>query len=260
MPKLPRAHQKIFADAITATGNIAEFGSLAEGSPAYSKDPDAIQSRPAWGQGWIGAVIGNQSPAYQDFNAYQFLATRQLAYLFQSGIPEWNALTPYYIGSWCLSNGVAYRSKTDDNIGNPVTDTVNWAVTGGDQSGTVWLDTPFVVNITAPNDTWRNYDLSSVVPANAKSVIIEQYQAFKTGGSGDVNCFIDFCKTVSGVSPVGPVYYGLRSNDDSTTNAPETSFQGQYPLGISPSASNIGIKRKQSGSPSPIIRVIAYST
>ncbi len=128
MAKITRAFQKIFADGITPTGNIAVFGSLAAGSPAYSKDPVAIQSLSQWSQGWGPSIIGNQSPALEDFNAYQYLISRQIAYLLQAGIAEWEATTVYYTGSFCAVAGVIYRSKTDANQGNAVSDIVNWEV------------------------------------------------------------------------------------------------------------------------------------
>ena len=128
MAKITRAFQKIFADGITPTGNIAVFGSLAAGSPAYSKDPVAIQSLSQWSQGWGPSIIGNQSPALEDFNAYQYLISRQIAYLFQSGMSEWEANTVYYAGNFCAVAGVIYRSKTDANQGNAVSDTANWDV------------------------------------------------------------------------------------------------------------------------------------
>lgn len=128
MPKLARAFQKIFAGGITPTGNIGVFGSLAAGFPAYSNNPETIQSLAAWESGWASATVGNQSPAFQDFNGYQYVATRQLAYLMQAGIPEWNAQTPYYIGSFCQVAGVIYRSKTDDNVNNAVGENANWGI------------------------------------------------------------------------------------------------------------------------------------
>jgi hypothetical protein len=129
MSKLIRSSQRVFASGITPTGNVAVFGSLAAGSPAYSNDPDAIQALSQWTNGWGTATVGNQSPAFQDFNGYQYVVTRQLAYIFQAGIPEWHTSTIYFIGSLCTSStGIIYRSKTDNNQGNAVTDTVNWLV------------------------------------------------------------------------------------------------------------------------------------
>lgn len=128
MAKITRFFQKIFAGGITPTGNVARFGSLAAGAPSYSNDPTVIQSLPAWDNGWASATIGNQSPAFQDFNAYQYVATLQLAYLLQAGIPEWNTDTVYYQNSFCQVSGVVYKSKTNDNQGNAVGENANWGV------------------------------------------------------------------------------------------------------------------------------------
>lgn len=128
MAKIVRCTQKVFAGSVTATGNNAVFGSLAAGSPAYSNDPATIMSLDAWVEGWPSATIGNQSPARQDFSGYQLATTSQLAYILQEGIAEYDAATVYYTNSLAKSGSTIYRSLTDDNTGNAVTDTANWAV------------------------------------------------------------------------------------------------------------------------------------
>jgi hypothetical protein len=73
-------------------------------------------------------------------NALQFLFSRQLAYLFQSGIPEWNAETAYYVGSWATdSAGIPYVSLVDNNINNALTDATKWKVAV--ISSLIWSDT-----------------------------------------------------------------------------------------------------------------------
>lgn len=127
MAKILRKLQKIFAGSVSASGNIAQFGSLAAGSPAYSNDPDAIQT-PEYLLGWQAATVGNNSPALQDDNALNYLFSRQLAYIFQAGIPEYDAGTEYHQYSLCQSGGNVYQSITNNNTGNPVTDTNNWLI------------------------------------------------------------------------------------------------------------------------------------
>ncbi len=128
MPKITRFLQKIFAGNYEAspTGQIAKFGSLAAGGALYTSDPATIQSLPAWLNGWSGATVGSKSPTFQDFNAFQYLVTRQLAYLLQAGIPEYDATTTYYIGSWCQVAGIAYVSVVDNNTGNAVANPTYW--------------------------------------------------------------------------------------------------------------------------------------
>lgn len=126
MPKITRAHQKVFCGDVPSSGNIAQFGSLKAGSPLYTDDPATIQALTAWGQGWAQAVIQQKSPALQDFNAIQHLVTRQLAYMFQMGIPEYHASTVYYTGGVCQDGGAFFVSKTDNNAGNATSNTTHW--------------------------------------------------------------------------------------------------------------------------------------
>lgn len=128
MAKIVRCTQKVFAGSVTATGNNAVFGSLKAGSPTYSNDPTTIMSLAAWDEGWPSATIGNQSPARQDFSGFQLVTTSQLAYILQEGIAEYDAATVYFTNSIAKSGSTIYRSLTDNNTGNAVTDTSNWAI------------------------------------------------------------------------------------------------------------------------------------
>lgn len=126
MAKLVRKSQKVFGST-AGTNERGVIGSFAAGSPAYSTDPDTIQSLSNFLQGWYGVVVGQNSPAIQDMNALDFLLTRQLAYLFQSGVAEYDSGTTYYIGSLASDGfGGTYVSITDDNTGNALSDTSNW--------------------------------------------------------------------------------------------------------------------------------------
>lgn len=126
LPNLPRVQQKIFGDVSSPINNFIQFGSLAAGAVQYTKDLALIQALAAFDIGWTGAVVGNKSPSLEDMNALFYLNFKQLAYLFQKGMAEWNADTTYYTGHLCASGGVIYRSKTENNLGNPVSDTNNW--------------------------------------------------------------------------------------------------------------------------------------
>ena len=126
MAKLTRALQKIFGGSLLPTGNIAQIGSLAAATPNYSTDPNVLQALSQYLGGWAACTTGNSSPALEDMNGLFYLITRQLAYLMQAGIAEYDGTTVYYIGSWVTVAGVAYVSTTDNNSGNPVTDTNHW--------------------------------------------------------------------------------------------------------------------------------------
>lgn len=130
MPQIVRKNQKIFGSTAGPT-DIGQFGSLAAASPAYSTDPDVIQALSNYLDGWLSAVVGDNSPAIEDMNALCYLFAYQLSYLLQSGVPEWNASTTYYIGNLVRnSSGVIYRSLTDDNLNNALTDNTNWSLPG----------------------------------------------------------------------------------------------------------------------------------
>jgi hypothetical protein len=74
MAKLTRVIQKIFG--INAAQNeMAVFGSLNAGSPAFTKDPKTIQSLVNFLNGLRAGVVGNNSPALEDINALYYLMT-----------------------------------------------------------------------------------------------------------------------------------------------------------------------------------------
>lgn len=128
MAKIPRKLMKQFGSA-AGVDQIAQFGSLFAGTPALytgSADPDAVQGLANWLTGWFGAAIGGNSPAIEDMNAAFFVMAYQLSYIFQAGVAEWNTDTIYYTGSLVNDGGVLYKSLTDDNTGNAVTDITNW--------------------------------------------------------------------------------------------------------------------------------------
>lgn len=124
---ISRKNQKIFCGEVPYNGVLAQFGSLKGTLPNYSSDPDVIQALPAWGDGWASAVINNYLPTIQDLNSLIYVITRQIAYLFQAGIPEWNSQTTYYIGSM-VSDGLGgiYKSVVNNNTNMPLTNPYYW--------------------------------------------------------------------------------------------------------------------------------------
>jgi hypothetical protein len=125
MSKIVRSLQKIFGGNLTPANNIGVFGSNKGGSPTYSNDPAVIQAAP-WLNGWGGAVVGSNQPSIQDFNGFCYVISRQVAYILQQGVAEWDATTTYYTGSMVNVNGVLYVSLLDNNIGNSVTNPTWW--------------------------------------------------------------------------------------------------------------------------------------
>ena len=132
MPRITRKQQKVFA--VDATNN-GVFGSLQAQDPVHSQDPDVIQSRTAYSNGWNDATYSAEKlPPLEEFQALQYLFSRQIAYLMQEGISEWNSATTYYKGSLvkAIQNDgsfILYASLVDNNTNNQVTDTTKWIIT-----------------------------------------------------------------------------------------------------------------------------------
>ena len=130
MPKITRATQQIFGENAPNT-QITAFGTAMTENPVYTTNPADLQTA-ATLLGWDAAIESDKAPFEEDTNGLCYLMTRQLAYLFQQGISEWDASTVYYENSLCtvVQDGVLVikRSLTDNNSGNnPTSDNVNWA-------------------------------------------------------------------------------------------------------------------------------------
>ena len=137
MSKLLRTTAKVFginaspADDATSQGpEIGQFGSALIGTYQGTADIATIQSLPAWSQGFIGAVTPtNQYPPLPEMTGFGKVLSYQSAYLYQQGIPEWDAGTVYYANSFCSKNGNIYISNTNANENNdPTDDRVNWRI------------------------------------------------------------------------------------------------------------------------------------
>jgi len=76
-------------------------------------------------RGW-GIVPVSELPTMQDFNAVEFTISGLAAYLFQNGMAEYADKQTYYKNSLCVFEGDIYKSKTDNNAGNPLTDNTQW--------------------------------------------------------------------------------------------------------------------------------------
>ncbi len=135
MAKIVRKAAKLFGNTAGALEN-AQFGSLAASAPIYSKDLDVIQALSNFGAGWFSAVIGGNSPAIEDMNSLFLALFQQVAYLMQTGIPEYNSTTVYFVGSEVNDGfGNIYRCILDSGgsgiSGIPLTTTTNWIRVNG---------------------------------------------------------------------------------------------------------------------------------
>ena len=200
MAKILVKKQEIFADSLGATGNIAQFGSMKAAAIAYSKDPDTIQALAAFAAGWTGAVSSGP-PSIEDLNGLFYLMTNQLAYLFQTGIPEWNASATYYIGS-IVNDGsrCAYMSCVNDNTNNALTDTTKWNPLIK-QSAVIVNSLPYTV--LNSDDFIFNY---ATTTTEARDIILPTPSAANKGRSITVK----MCGTV------GSSILHVKSYDDST--------------------------------------------
>jgi hypothetical protein len=160
MAKITRKTQKVFGGSLTATNNIAKFGSLKIGAAAYSLDPDDIQTS-EYDNGLAASLINNNAPTLQDLNSLFFLLSRQIAYQMQTGVPEYDAGTTYYIGSLVNDgNGVIYKSLTDANVGNALSDATKWNYNRSlTPAGVI---TPFAGAVASPPTGWAVCDGSTL--------------------------------------------------------------------------------------------------
>lgn len=135
MAKLTRAAQKQFGSS-AGFQQMAKYGSFAAGVPARftgaTITPALVQQLSNYLDGWFGAVVGGNSPAIEDMNALCWLFAYQLGYILQTGIPEWNSETIYFIGSYAQDGaGAMYISKTDNNLNNALSNNTHWQLSGG---------------------------------------------------------------------------------------------------------------------------------
>lgn len=98
MAKIPRKSSKVFGSNAN-TNRIAVFGSLQNNNKQFSTDPNVIQGQANWLGGWDSAVMGGNSPALEDVNAVNYVNSYQSSYILQSGVPEWDSATTYFIGN-----------------------------------------------------------------------------------------------------------------------------------------------------------------
>ncbi len=133
MASLTRVLQNLFGVS-HGTDEVAQFGSLANGTPTYSDDPTVIQALNQFAEGLFSVTgTASQSPRIEDFNALFLLLFRQLKYLFQSGVAEWIATENYFANKSIVTrNGRLYIALSGTDVTpnlniDPETDTgANW--------------------------------------------------------------------------------------------------------------------------------------
>lgn len=131
MSKLTRYVQQIFGSTAGAN-EMAQIGSLAAAAPLLESGatitPAIAQALSNYQAGLFNVVLGGNSPTIEDLNSLFWLTTRQLAYVYQAGIPEYDASTVYYTNSMCQSGGIVYQSLIDTNLNNaPASSPSDWS-------------------------------------------------------------------------------------------------------------------------------------
>lgn len=126
MARIPRIIQKIFARNRLGTTDVGRFGSFAGGSAQYASNAIEAQIGAHWENGWADAVNTNDAPTLEDMNAVHYALSQQIAYMLQRGIPEWSASEEYHQNCFVSSGGSLYRSKTDNNLNNALTNNTHW--------------------------------------------------------------------------------------------------------------------------------------
>lgn len=129
MAKIQRNTQKIFGGN-APSDDIAALGSFKIGTPVYTDNIQALQNQ-AFEQGYGASLVANEAPFLEEQNSVPYVLSKQLAYNFQEGIPEYDVNTTYYIGSIVKTlneenKPVLYYSIIDDNVGNEVTNAEAW--------------------------------------------------------------------------------------------------------------------------------------
>jgi hypothetical protein len=242
MPKITRYVQNLFGNLVGAAGNYGKFGSLAAGTPQFTKDPKEIQSLDAWNLGWVAATVGNKSPALQDRNSLDFLAFYQLAYLMQQGVPEWNADTTYFINQFASSGGKIYKSLVNDNFNEPVTNSNNWieyvrSVAPSSYEKTYLFQTvPNLLSTSTLPGGFTAIDLSSQIVAaglnvagiTVKAAIVTTEVRFGPGGFGQYTAFLQLL-VWGNTGGTGLKTQILATADDSNCSAADTNT-GPVPL------------------------------
>lgn len=222
MPKLTRKYQKIFAGSASNNG---QFGSAQLGTKVLSNDLDTIQALSAFLNGWNDATISSEKlPPLEEFQALHYITTRQLSYLFEQGIPEYDVSTTYFQKSMVIAPGTyeLWGSLVNDNVGNSLVEGANWTKLVDLSTITSYTPTPAnalsgsviqVVNYqtgayasgstTMPND--------NTIPQNTEG---NEFMTLAiTPNHADNLLKIDICALVGEVSNTGDIITGALFKD-----------------------------------------------
>lgn len=239
MAKLPRVKQEIFGEQ-AGSRQITAFGTAKTDNPVYTTNIAQIQNS-NFLQGWLSALLPDKAPYEEDMNALFYAITSQLAYLFQEGFPEYDLNTEYNIGSLVKSidtqgNITIYKSLTDNNIGNTLTDNNYWAVFQSDSilasaSYEIGLPQPTFSNTLLDNEIWLE---GQTVSRNTYANLFKIYGTTYGAGNGSTTFKLPDCRNrvLWGASSFGYINAGLPNitgnfilgGDDATHPQQASSF------------------------------------
>lgn len=189
MAKLTRETQQIFADS-AGSRQITAFGTAKSESPTFTKDLSEIQNT-NYLYGWAQAILPDKAPFEEDMNALFYAVTRQLAYLFQMGMPEWDAGTEYSLNSFCQIGGVWYQSLADENMGhNPITETTYWKKFNDTSLASYEIGSwQFVADDELlPNETWLEGD--KLLKSSCPILVAKWGDRYAPSGAADTNTYL----------------------------------------------------------------------
>lgn len=179
MARIVSKTPKIFAKNATNNG---QFGSAKLGTKILSNDLNVIQALAAFSDGWNDAIIsGKKLPALEEFQALMYAATYQIFYNRQEGIPEYDSGMTYQNTtsiSLVKKPGTTqiYKSLTDNNVGNPLTDAVNWQLVcdlANVPSGTPLLASNNLSDVASAISAFNNVNTKGTDIASASTLDLD---------------------------------------------------------------------------------------
>ena len=197
MTKIQRTTQKTFAGQ-AGSQQITAFGTAKDQTPIYTQDLSQIQNT-NYLYGWSAGLLPDKAPWQEDMNALFFVVTRQLEYLFQEGIPEYDIGTSYNKGALAKfidsqGNVTIYKSLSDNNTGNPLEDGNYWAAyqtEGVLASYEIGLPQPTFSNTLLANEIWlEGQTVSRTIYKNLFAIYGETYGA----GDGSTTFKLPDCR------------------------------------------------------------------
>lgn len=216
MPKTQRTTQQIFA-ANAGSQQITAFGTAKDQTPVYTKSVAQIQNT-NYSYGWSSALLPDKAPWQEDMNALFYAITTQLAYLFQEGIPEYDAGTTYSTGALAKTTDTQgkvsiIKSNVDENTGNSITDTNYWSVLFSETSAgianyEIGLPQPTFSNTLLPNEIWLE---GQAVSRTSYAKLFAIYGTTYGSGNGSTTFNLPDCRNrvLWGASDFGYISAGL---------------------------------------------------